>query len=138
MIRRVVAVTALSLSGIIGIALPAYAGTWSDDKSTEGAAASCTMRSWTEAGEVPDQHADIDCNLSDTLGDNHSVYVEWWQDGYAKVRLSNRDGVGHTTHHHDSRYNGDGSFGTLNWRVCRDAQFQGDNCSKTVSHEVHR
>lgn len=134
MIRRVALPIALSVAGLVGMAIPAYAGTWSDDRSTTGAAASCTMRSW--AAEIHDQNADISCNISDTLGDSHSVYVDWWQDGYAKKRLTNHDGSGHVTQSYDARYNPDGSFGTLYWRVCRDVQFGNDNCSSTVSHRT--
>lgn len=134
MVRRVGVPIALALAGLVGMAVPAYAGNWSDNESTTGASASCTMRSWT--AEIHDQNADISCDISDTLGDSHSVYVDWWQDGYAKKRLTNHDGAGHTTHSYDSRYNPDGSFGTLYWRVCRDVQLGDDNCSRTISHRT--
>jgi hypothetical protein len=96
MVRRVTVSIALVLTGLVGMAMSAYAGNWSDSEFTTGAAASCTMRSWT--AQIHDQNADISCDISDTLGDSHSVYVEWWQDGYAnKKRLTNHDGVGHNS-----------------------------------------
>jgi hypothetical protein len=114
--------------------------TWTDSRSAfidkkESASATCTTSTWD--GTVPNQYASISCSLSDTSCDGHSVYVKWWQDGYGKVRLSNRDGCNHTTSHSDSRYNGDGSFGTLYWQVCVDIQFDGDECSDIVSHRTH-
>jgi len=77
MIRRVAVSVALSLAGLVGMALPAYAGNWSDNRSTTGASASCTMRSWT--AQIHDQNADISCDINDTAGDSHSVY-----EGYSR------------------------------------------------------
>lgn len=134
MIRRATVPIALTLAGLVVMAIPAYAGTWTDSRSTTGDAATCTMKSW--AGAIHDQNASISCDISDTKADSHSVYVDWWQDGYAKVRLTNHDGSGHTTHSYDARTNGDGSFETLYWHVCRDVQWGGDNCSSTVSHRT--
>jgi hypothetical protein len=117
-------------TGLAGMITPVH---WSDSRTTTGAAASCTMRSWD--GTIRNKYADISCDISDTAGDSHSVYVEWWQDGFGKVRMNNHDGVGHTTHSYDSRQGSD-SFQTLYWRVCRDVQFGHDNCSSTVSHRT--
>ena len=83
---------------------------------------------------VRDQIAQIDCSIKDTSADSKSVYVEWWQDGYGKVKLKNTSGSGSTVYRTDTRENGDGAFGTLRWRVCRDVSLSPDNCSTTVVH----
>lgn len=134
MMQRVVTAAALSLAGTMAVALPAFAGAWSDQASTTGGSARCTMQ--TRSGALHDQIADIDCDVTDTLADNHPVYVAWWQDGFGKVQLWNHAGAGHTVHVHDSRQNGDGSFGTLFWKVCRQVLLGADNCSATISHRV--
>jgi hypothetical protein len=134
MVKKMVGVAALSLAGIIGTALPAYADNFPPDtRSTTGASATCTMS--TRDGRVHDQFADIDCNIRDTLADRKSVYVEWWQDGFGKVRLSNNAGSGQTVRRRDSRFNPSGSFEHLYWRVCRDIPLFPDNCSGTVRHD---
>jgi len=86
---------------------------------------------------VRDQYARITCSLKDTSCDSHSVYIQWWQDGYGKVRLNNTNGCNWTTFPSDTRYNGDGAFSTLKWRVCRDIQRGRDNCSSTVVHYTY-
>jgi hypothetical protein len=133
--RRMIATFTTGVALAIGFAAPALAGSWTDSRDTAGAAATCTMTTWDDA--VSDQYASIGCNLTDTACDSHSVYIEWWQDGYAKVRLNNTDGCNTTNSPSDTRYNDDGSFGTVYWRVCRDVQLGRDNCSSTVSHRTH-
>lgn len=98
-------------------------------RSTTGASASCYFTTW--AVLIHDDHAQINCSLSDTSGDSHSVYVEWWQDGFGHVTLRNSGGSGTTKSVVDARQNGDGSFGDLYFKVCRDVQLEPDNCSST-------
>ncbi len=102
--------------------------------STTGAQATCSLQTW--ATRIHDDTAQIDCDLSDTEKDGHSVYVEWWQDGYGSIQLRNDKGNGNTIHVADARLNYDGSFGTAYFKVCRDIQFGRDNCSDTKSWRI--
>jgi hypothetical protein len=95
--------------------------------STTGAKASCAFHTWK--GTIHDDHAQINCDLSDTQSDGDWVYVEWWQDGFASVQLRNGNGAGSTKFVSDARVNGDGSFEHLYFRVCRHVAAWPDNCS---------
>jgi hypothetical protein len=139
MLRRIILIVAvvgvLAFVGLFTGVNQAYADTFpSQDASTEGAQATCSLQTWTTY--VPNDNAQIDCDLTDTLADHHSVYVEWWQDGFGHIQLRNDSGAGQTVHVSDARYNGDGSFGTAYFKVCRDIQFGPDNCSGTKSWAI--
>jgi hypothetical protein len=103
-------------------------------RSTTGAKASCHFSTWGVV--IHDDHAQINCSLSDTAADSHSVYVEWWQDGFGHVQLKNSNGSGSTKSVVDARQNGDGSFETLYFKVCRDVQLLPDNCSSTYTWKI--
>jgi hypothetical protein len=121
----------------IACASPACADYCNDSQSTAGAAATCSL-STGDGRTVGDQYASITCSgIADTSCDNHSVYVEWWQDGYAKVRATNSAGCNRSLSGSDRRYNPDGTFVTLYWRVCRDIQRGRDNCSPTVTRRTY-
>jgi hypothetical protein len=131
---RKAAKLALSMGGAAGLigatANPAGADwIWQPETgSTTGAEATCQVR--TETRYVHDDIAQINCAITDTQADGDAVYVAWKQDGYATISLYNRQGNGWTTYHEDRRYNPDGSFFHLRWRICRDRQAPfSDNCS---------
>lgn len=87
--RRVGPGLAAAATLAIACASPAWADYWNDSQSTAGAAATCAL-STGDGRTVRDQYASITCSrIADTSCDNHSVYVEWWQDGYRKVRATN-------------------------------------------------
>jgi len=132
-IKLLALTAALAVSALVPAA--AQAEYWKDSRSTTGAAATCSVSTWDRY--VRDQYARITCSLKDTSCDSHSVYIQWWQDGYGKVRLNNTNGCNWTTFPSDTRYNGDGAFSTLKWRVCRDIQRGRDNCSSTVVHYTY-
>ncbi len=139
MLRRITITVALgtmvALIGLIAVANPAYAKTFNaQNTSTTGAKATCSLQ--TRATRIHDDTAQIDCQLSDTKADSHSVYVEWWQDGFGHIQLRNSKGAGHTIHVADARTNYDGSFETAYFKVCRDVQFLPDNCSGTKSWRI--
>jgi hypothetical protein len=134
-IRRMIAGVAAAVVLLVGFASPAVAESWTNSRNTEGAAATCTVSTWD--GLVRDQYAKISCSLKDTKCDNNAVYIEWWQDGYRKIRLNNTNGCNKTTYPSDTRYNNDGAFTVLRWRVCRDVPFAFDNCSSTVTHYTY-
>lgn len=122
----------------ISVASPAVAGAWTvmetfgpDTLSTSGAVATCTI--YAGYTQIHSDTAMIVCSLSDTQADGNSVYVGWKQDSYATVSLYNVNGNGSTISFSDARYNPDGSFGTLQWKVCRDMAFS-DNCSSWVTY----
>ncbi|HYP22395.1 MAG TPA: hypothetical protein VEV43_02380 [Actinomycetota bacterium] len=135
--KRLMALGAASAMLLVFMAGPAHAdladNTWGPfARSTTGASVSnCWLYSWK--GNVHDQYGRVECNLKDTMADGDAVYVEWVQDGYAAISLYNHGGNGTTKFVADTRYNGDGSFGTLKFRVCRDQGFpSSDNCSDWV------
>ncbi len=105
--------------------------------STTGAAASCSLVTWTGSYNFRNSAARINCRLSDTLSDDHSVYVEWWQDGYGHVKMRNSQGSGTTIYTSDTRYSPDGSFVNIYFKVCRDVQVGFDNCSYTRSWRMY-
>jgi hypothetical protein len=137
------AITAATLTLLITLVgvTPTAAGAASFSSqyaSTTGAAASCSLSTWDR---YPNQYwhnnmAQITCRLSDTVADSRSVYVEWWQDGFGHVRLSNTQGSGTTITVSDTRYNYDGSFGTAYFKVCRKVNYGTDNCSGTYSWRI--
>jgi hypothetical protein len=123
---------ALSIAGAIvgATAAPASADSWpAVTKTTAGASATCSVSSSTRY--VHDDIGTITCSaIRDTEADGDSVYVAWKQDGYATISLYNSNGNGTSVSRTDSRFNPDGSFGTLKWRICRDQQAPfSDNCS---------
>lgn len=132
--RRFIAMVIAFVALATAFAAPAFAEYWQDSRSTTGAWANCGIT--TSNGLVRDQYARITCSLKDTACDSHSVYVQWWQDGYGKVRLNNTSGCNTTRQLGDSRYSHD-PFIALRWRVCRDVQWGDDNCSSTVSHYTY-
>ena len=119
--------------------VPTAAGAWTvtqtfgpASNSTSGASANCTV--YAGITDIHSDTAQIDCDLSDTSADSNSVYVGWKQDGFGTVSLYNNNGNGSTIHVEDARTNaGDGSFTTLQWKVCRDQAFS-DNCSSWTSY----
>ncbi|WP_033289522.1 hypothetical protein [Amycolatopsis jejuensis] len=129
LLRFGVGVTTLGVAAVLTATSASAASSPTYTKSTTGAKASCSFTTWGKL--IHDDHAQITCKLSDTKGDSHSVYVEWWQDGYGSVNLYNHNGSGSTKKVSDARVNGDGSFQTLYFRVCRDIQWWPDNCSGT-------
>jgi hypothetical protein len=133
-VRGTLAVGTLVMTGMLFATGLAHADQYTDTAKTEGASATCTMTSGTSISR--NDTASISCDLTDTKGDAHPVYVEWWQDGFARKRLPNYDGVNHTSHHDDGKQNLDGGFINLYWRVCRDVQLGPDNCSDPISHKA--
>jgi hypothetical protein len=102
--RRVGPGLAAAATLAIACASPAWADYWNDSQSTAGAAATCAL-STGDGRTVRDQYASITCSrIADTSCDNHSVYVEWWQDGYRKVRATNSAGCNRTLSGSDRRY----------------------------------
>lgn len=141
MLRRILTTTILSAAIAFGFLFTmsnqAHAATTYPPQtaSTTGAAATCSLTTW--ATHIQHDTAQISCQLSDTLGDSHSVYLEWWQDGFGHIRFNNSDGHGKTIPVTDARINYDGSFGTAYFKVCRDIQLGRDNCSVTYSWSLH-
>ena len=116
---------------------------WRDSRyssaSNPGAWAQCDV--YTDGSAIPDVRARIKCSLKDINQDGDAVYVAWWQDGYGHVSMYNRNGAGSTITVCDPDCSGtlwrtgDGSFGTIYWKVCVDRGAPlGDNCSSTVIH----
>lgn len=98
-------------------------------RSTTGAEATCDIVSWSNyAPGLNDHIVQITCQISDTAGDSHAVYVEWKQDGYAWNRLSNNNGYGSTVTRTEARDSFDPTANAY-FRVCRDVQAWPDNCS---------
>ncbi len=108
---------------------------YSKSASTTGAAATCDLITYKTV--IHDDTAQLTCSLSDTSDDGDEVYVEWWQDGFGHIQLHNYDGAGTTITVQDARFNGDGSFQTIYFKVCRDISLWPDNCSSTKSWTVH-
>ncbi len=138
MLRRIITITVLSAAMAFAVLFPlsnhAYAATRtypSQTTGTAGAKATCSLMTW--GTRIHDDHAQITCDLKDTKADGHSVYVEWWQDGFGHVELRNSEGSGHTRHVVDARQNGDGSFEKAYFKVCEDIPHWFDDCSDTLS-----
>jgi hypothetical protein len=138
MLRKIVLTAVLVAVVAVGLFVGvnrAHAATFTPlSASTTGAAATCSLQ--TRATIIHDDTAQIDCQLSDTLADSHSVYVEWWQDGFGHIQLPNTSGSGSTIAVEDARFNGDGSFQTAYFKVCRNIQLGFDNCSSTMSWSI--
>ncbi len=135
MIRRLALAAALT-AGVMALTVTEASAAQSSavTRSTTGARATCSFYTWKVL--IHDDHAQINCSLSDTSGDSHSVYVDWWQDGFGHVHLRNSKGNGSTISVVDARQNGDGSFEDLYFRVCRDVQLEPDNCSSTYHWNI--
>jgi len=118
----------------LGQTAQALVDTQSRSNEPDSARATCTV--FTFADRIHDDIAEIDCDLTDSLADSHSVYVEWSQDGFDERRLENHDGAGSTLFVSDALQNLDGSFQRIRWHVCTDVQFGGDDCSDDVSYEL--
>ena len=139
MLRRIMTITLLSTAVAFCALFPlsdqAHAATYtyypSQTAGTTGAVATCKLITW--ADRIHDDTAELDCQLKDTKADGDSVYVEWWQDGFGHIQHRNSQGNGHTITFRDARRNGDGSFETAYFKVCRDVSFWPDNCSSTMS-----
>ena len=125
---RLTGLIAAVAAAVLLMSNTAVADTWlTASASTTGARATCDV--WTSTRYVDDDLAYISCTIWDTSADGDAVYVGWQQDGYRTVSLYHRNGYPTSFVRTDGRYNSDGSFGTLRWRVCRDRQFYSDNCS---------
>ena len=134
--KRMLAVAAIAiLPLVVGGPADALTNYPTEHNSTTGAQADCDLITYITY--VHDDTAQITCDISDTLADGDSVYVEWWQDGFGHVQLKNENGSGTTVHRVDARFNPDGSFETVYWKVCRDISFYPDNCSSTKQWVVH-
>jgi hypothetical protein len=93
------------------------------DASADGVAAKCTVKR---------DLTSIDCSLSDTKGDSHQVYIEWWLDS-ERHRYVNSGGDGSTNGFSEESLNGDGAADHLKWKACTDVQFGGDHCSQWMN-----
>ena len=133
-IPATIAIIAMAAVGTLALTGAAHADSGEYAEAGDGASATCSVSTW--AGPVHDDMAQIDCALTDTKGDSNPVYIDWWQDGYKKIRFENHDGKGHSTTHNDVRYNPDGSFGDVYWKVCVDVRPGQDKCSETIHYYV--
>ena len=97
-------------------------------ESANGASATCT---------VPTTLTEIDCVLTDTKADSHSVFIEWAiDDDEDRFTNSNGSRSNNTARFVEGGLNQDGSASTIHWRVCTDVQIWGDDCSEIVVIEA--
>lgn len=120
--RRALLVALSLLATLLVVPDMAYADDLTVTESVTGASATCT---------VPADVSSISCDLSDTAGDSHSVFILWHQ-GNSEKRFRNSNGSGNTTHYEEGRLEYPDGNRSLNWKVCVDVQFGRDSCSRVV------
>lgn len=103
-------------------------GSGGETKSAEvkGGNATCTVGKLLSS---------ISCDITDDEEDSSGVYVTWEAMGESG-KLKHENGYGWTEHHEENGLLQGTSGTTMRWKICRDKNIRGDDCSKWVKHAV--